>query len=194
MELSIADEPWIMENGCWERINHGPSEAKPIESMYDPNLKRKVMDELVATQSQLPLEVTDPVVRSINYFSSENGKRTLLAGFKRAGRYRAMIQRVLAQEGIPQELIYLAQLESGFSPRAVSWAAAAGMWQFVQFRGREYGLMQTAFTDDRLDPEKATRAAEDEYDAAHRGWAWKVLSARSQHASGSSCFTVARSQ
>ena len=125
----------------------------------DPNLKRKVMDELAATQSQLPLEVTDPVVRSINYFSSEQGKRTLLAGFKRAGRYRSMIQRVLAQEGIPQELIYLAQLESGFSPRVVSWAAAAGMWQFVQFRGREYGLMQTAFTDDRLDPEKATIAA-----------------------------------
>ncbi len=125
----------------------------------DPNLKRKVLDELAATQSQLPLEVTDPVVRSINYFSSEQGKRTLLAGFKRAGRYRSMIQRVLAAEGIPQELIYLAQLESGFSPRVVSWAAAAGMWQFVQFRGREYGLMQTAFTDDRLDPEKATVAA-----------------------------------
>ena len=125
----------------------------------DPNLKRKVMDELAATQSQLPLEVTDPVVRSINYFSSEQGKRTLLAGLKRAGRYRPMIQRVLAQEGIPQELIYLAQLESGFQPRVVSWAAAAGMWQFVQSRGREYGLMQTAFTDDRLDPEKATVAA-----------------------------------
>ena len=125
----------------------------------DPNLKRKVVDELAATQSQLPLEVTDPVVRSINYFSSEQGKKTLLAGFRRAGRYRAMIQRVLAQEGIPQELIYLAQLESGFSPRVVSWASAAGMWQFVQSRGREYGLMQSAYTDDRLDPEKATVAA-----------------------------------
>jgi membrane-bound lytic murein transglycosylase D len=125
----------------------------------DPKLKRKVLDELVATQSQLPLEVTDSVVSYINYFSSEQGKRTLLAGFRRAGRYKSMIQRVLAQEGVPQELIYLAQLESGFSPRVVSWAAAAGMWQFVQFRGREYGLMQTAYTDDRLDPEKATIAA-----------------------------------
>jgi len=125
----------------------------------DPKLKRLVSDELVATQSQLPLEVTDSVVRYINYFSSEQGKRTLLAGLRRAGRYKPMIQRVLAQEGVPQELIYLAQLESGFSPRVVSWAAAAGMWQFMQFRGREYGLMQTAYTDDRLDPEKATVAA-----------------------------------
>ena len=125
----------------------------------DPNLKRKVADELVATQSQLPLEVTDSVIRYINYFSSEQGKRTLLNGFRRAGRYKSMIQRVLAQEGVPQELIYLAQLESAFQPRVVSWASAAGMWQFMQFTGREYGLTQTAYTDDRLDPEKATVAA-----------------------------------
>ena len=145
--------------------DHFVFDSSPVDRILemtfplDPSLKRKVMDELAATQSQLPLEVTDPVVRSINYFSSEQGKRTLLAGFKRAGRYRPMIQRVLAQEGIPQELIYLAQLESGFSPRAVSWASATGMWQFMQFTGRDYGLMQTAYTDDRLDPEKATIAA-----------------------------------
>ncbi|HEY3742760.1 MAG TPA: transglycosylase SLT domain-containing protein [Bryobacteraceae bacterium] len=125
----------------------------------DPKLKSKALDELVATQSQLPLDVTDAVASYINYFSSEQGKKVLLAGFRRAGRYKSMIQRVLAQEGVPQELIYLAQLESGFSPRVVSYAAAAGMWQFMQFRGREYGLAQTAYTDDRLDPEKATVAA-----------------------------------
>lgn len=125
----------------------------------DPRLKNKVLDEVVATQSQLPLEASDSVLRYINYFSSEQGRRVLLAGFRRAGRYKPMIQRVLAQEGVPLELIYLAQLESGFQPRVVSWARCAGMWQFAQFRGREYGLMQTPFTDDRLDPEKATVAA-----------------------------------
>jgi membrane-bound lytic murein transglycosylase D len=70
-----------------------------------------------------------------------------------------MIQRVLQEEGIPQELIHLAQAESGFIPRAVSRKAAGGMWQFVVFRGQQYGLMQTRFTDDRMDPEMATRAA-----------------------------------
>jgi membrane-bound lytic murein transglycosylase D len=70
-----------------------------------------------------------------------------------------MIQKVLAEEGVPQELIYLAQAESGFLPRAVSSAAAGGMWQFIQSRGNQYGLMQTAYSDDRYDPEKATRAA-----------------------------------
>ena len=82
-----------------------------------------------------------------------------LPGFQRAGQYKAMIQRVLAEEGVPQELIYLAQAESGFLPRAVSYAAAGGMWQFIQSRGNQYGLEQTAYSDDRYDPEKATRAA-----------------------------------
>ena len=70
-----------------------------------------------------------------------------------------MIQRVLDEEGVPQELIHLAQAESGFIPRAISRKAAGGMWQFVKFRGNEYGLMQTRYTDDRMDPEMATRAA-----------------------------------
>jgi len=124
----------------------------------DPSLKNKVRDQLQATASQLPLEVNDEVLRYVNFFQSDRGKRTLIAGLKRAGRYRAMILQVLSEEGVPQELIHLAQAESGFLPRALSPAAAAGMWQFVAWRGREYGLNQTAYLDDRLDPEKATRA------------------------------------
>ncbi|MBI4909648.1 MAG: transglycosylase SLT domain-containing protein [Acidobacteria bacterium] len=125
----------------------------------DPGLKTKVKDQVAATASQLPLEENDEVLRYINFFSSERGKRTLIAGLKRAGKYKDMIRRILNEEGVPQEMIYLAQAESGFYPRAVSYRAAVGMWQFVQFRGREYGLNQTPWSDDRLDPEKATRAA-----------------------------------
>jgi len=125
----------------------------------DPNLTPKVQEQLTATQSQLPLQMTDAVLSYINYFSSDRGRRTLLAGLKRSGRYRPLISKILAEEGVPQELIYLAQAESGFLPRAVSHKAAVGMWQFVQWRGRQYGLMQTAYHDDRMDPEKATRSA-----------------------------------
>src|SRR5437764_9724710 len=70
-----------------------------------------------------------------------------------------MIRRIFDQEGVPQELIHLAQAESGFLARAKSRKAAVGMWQFLAWRGREYGLDQTAYSDDRLDPEKATQAA-----------------------------------
>ena len=125
----------------------------------DPNLKPKVKEELQATVSQLPLEENDSVLSYIHYFSTDRGRKTLAAGLKRAGRYRPLIQHILDEEGLPQELIYLAQIESGFLPRAQSYKKAVGMWQFVQFRGREYGLMQNPGTDDRMDPEKATRAA-----------------------------------
>ena len=102
--------------------------------------------------------MNDAVLSYINYFNGR-GHKTIEGGLERAGKYRAMISRILAEEGIPQELIHLAQAESGFLPRAVSRAAAEGMWQFVKFRGNQYGLMQTPYSDDRLDPEKATRAA-----------------------------------
>lgn len=140
-------------------------EKAPIDDLtgltfpIDPRQKTKVRQELEATVSQLPLEVNDAVLGYINYFSSSRGQRTLIAGLRRAGRYRNLISRVLEEEGVPQELMYLAQAESGFMPRAVSRKAATGMWQFVRNRGREYGLGQSAFHDDRLDPEKATRAA-----------------------------------
>ncbi|HYZ83960.1 MAG TPA: transglycosylase SLT domain-containing protein [Bryobacteraceae bacterium] len=125
----------------------------------DPSLKPRVREQLTATKSGIPLVLNDAVLSYINFFQSDRGRATLLAGLRRAGRYRHLIARILEEEGVPQELIYLAQAESGFLPRAVSYKAAVGMWQFIQSRGREYGLMQTSHTDDRLDPEKATRSA-----------------------------------
>jgi membrane-bound lytic murein transglycosylase D len=139
-------------------------EKAPLEDLLqmtfpvDPKLKDKVKEQVQATASQLPLSVNDAVLGYINYFQGR-GRKTLIAGLERAGRYRPMIERILQEEGVPQELIHLAQAESGFFPRAISYKAAAGMWQFMAWRGQEYGLMRTAYTDDRLDPEKATRAS-----------------------------------
>jgi membrane-bound lytic murein transglycosylase D len=70
-----------------------------------------------------------------------------------------MIKKILAEEGLPQELIFLAQAESGFVPRAVSNKLCVGLWQFAKFRGEEYGLTVNSTLDERMDPEKATRAA-----------------------------------
>ena len=139
-------------------------EKAPLEDILqmtfpvDPKLKDKVREQVAATASELPLMVTDPVLGYIHFFDTR-GRKTLLAGIERSGRYRAMIMRILDEEGLPPELIHLAQAESGFMPRAVSYKAAGGMWQFLTWRGREYGLTQTKYTDDRMDPEKATRAA-----------------------------------
>lgn len=124
----------------------------------DPRIKDKVQTEMKTTSSALPLVVNDVVLGYINYFNNR-GHKTIETGLERAGKYRSMISRILSEEGLPPELIHLAQAESGFLPRAVSRASAEGLWQFVKFRGNEYGLKQTPYSDERLDPEKATRAA-----------------------------------
>jgi membrane-bound lytic murein transglycosylase D len=124
----------------------------------DPNLKAKATAELKATHSDLPLMMTDQVAGYINYFTSR-GRGTLEHGLERSGRYRAMIERILKEEGVPQDLIFLAQAESGFHPYAVSRAGARGIWQFMGSRGRAYGLHRDTWVDDRQDPEKSTRAA-----------------------------------
>jgi membrane-bound lytic murein transglycosylase D len=150
--------------GASGAVEEGKFEKAPLEDILemtfpvDPKLKDRVHEQVAATVSQLPLMVNDTVLSYINYFS-KSGHNTIVAATQRSGRFRPMIQRILDEEGVPQELIHLAQAESGFIPRAVSRKAAGGMWQFLTWRGQQYGLMQTAYTDDRMDPEKATRAA-----------------------------------
>jgi peptidoglycan lytic transglycosylase D len=133
-------------------------EANDVTFPVDPNIKAKAAAEVKATHSDLPLVLNDTVAGYINYFSSR-GRGTLESALARSGQYHAMISRVLKEEGVPQDLIYLAQAESGFRPLALSHAGARGMWQFMSSRAKGYGLERTWWVDERQDPEKATRAA-----------------------------------
>lgn len=140
-------------------------DKRPMDDMVemtfsaDPGSRSKLSDLIRSTASQLPLEQQDVVVGAVNFFSSERGRKIIEAGLRRQAKYKPMIERILAEEGVPQELIFLAQAESGYMPRAMSNKLCVGLWQFSKATGREYGLTQTAATDDRMDPEKATRAA-----------------------------------
>ncbi len=153
------------ELGASEPSAEAPADGRPIDDIVDmtfpvdPALRNRVSEQIKATTSQLPLEESDAVISYINYFSSPKGKKTLEAGLRRSGRYKAMIERVLSEEGLPQELIFLAQAESGFVPRALSPKECVGVWQFAKFRAEEYGLQVSPTLDERMDPEKATRAA-----------------------------------
>jgi len=133
-------------------------EANGVTFPVDPKIKAQAEVEVQATRSDLPLMLTDPVAGYINYFSTR-GRGTLEHALIRGGRYQEMIQKILRQEGVPQELIYLAQAESGFHPLAVSRVGARGMWQFMGSRARGYGLQRSWWVDERQDPEKATHAA-----------------------------------
>jgi membrane-bound lytic murein transglycosylase D len=125
----------------------------------DSRLVAKVEQELISVPHDLPLTVNDSVLQYLNFFTTVKGRAIVEHGLGRAGRYNDMIRRVLRQEGVPQDLIYLAQAESAFQPAAVSRAGARGLWQFMPFRGEEYDLDRNYWVDERSDPEKATRAA-----------------------------------
>jgi membrane-bound lytic murein transglycosylase D len=133
-------------------------ETNGIVPAADPNVRAKAQAEMKSTNSDLPLMMTDQVAGYISYFSNR-GRGTFERAFARSGRYHDMMVSILKQEGVPQDLIYLAQAESGFQPTAVSRAGARGIWQFMGSRGRGYGLQHSLWVDDRQDPEKSTRAA-----------------------------------
>jgi len=140
-------------------IDEIPELAVPAAGTMDPKLAATAAVELSAVQHDFPLTVNEYVLTYLNFFQTPRGRAIVETGLRRAGAYRPMIERVLREEGLPQDLIYLAQAESAFIPTAVSHQRAVGMWQFVADRGREYGLQRTWWVDDREDPEKSTRAA-----------------------------------
>jgi membrane-bound lytic murein transglycosylase D len=133
-------------------------ETNGITPSADPNVRAKAQAEIKSTRSDLPLMMTDQVAGYISYFSNR-GRGTFERAFARSGRYHDMMVTILKQEGVPQDLIYLAQAESGFHPLAVSRVGARGIWQFMGSRARGYGLQHSMWVDDRQDPEKSTRAA-----------------------------------
>src|SRR5258707_2681793 len=102
--------------------------------------------------------MTDQVAGYISYFSNR-GRGTFERAFSRSGSYQDMMVAILKEEGVPEDLIYRAQAESGFHPLAVSRVGARGIWQFMGSRARGYGLTHSMYVDDRQDPEKSTRAA-----------------------------------
>ncbi len=132
--------------------------ANEVTFSVDPKVEAQAIAELRTTQSDLPLVINDYVASYINFFSTNGrGRGTIVASLQRAGRYKAMIQKVLKEEGVPQDLLYQAVAESGFKTHAVNpKSGAAGMWQFMPFDG--YGLEKSSWYDERFDPEKATHA------------------------------------
>ena len=125
----------------------------------DPRLRTRAEAELAEVSHDLPLTVNDQVLTFLNYFQTPRGTAIVENGLRRSGRYREMIDRVFREEGLPTDLIHLAQAESAFQPQALSKAGARGLWQFMAYRGSEYGLDRTWWLDERQDPEPATRAA-----------------------------------
>jgi membrane-bound lytic murein transglycosylase D len=139
-------------------------EAAPLDAANEVTfpanaaLTAKVTAELKTTRSDFPLVVNDYVAGFISYFSnSPAGHAHLLRSLERAGKYKDMISKNLRDQGVPQDLIYLAVAESGFQPQALNArSGAGGMWQFMPTGA--YGLARNGWFDERFDPEKSSLA------------------------------------
>jgi membrane-bound lytic murein transglycosylase D len=108
--------------------------------------------------TSIPIVWNHLVQQHIEFYKGR-GRVHLERWIERSGRYFPTLLRILREEGAPEELVYLAMIESGLSPRARSWASAVGMWQFVKGTGKLYGLDATTWYDERREVEKSTRAA-----------------------------------
>jgi membrane-bound lytic murein transglycosylase D len=140
-------------------IDEMPEIGEPVPGSLDPKLAAGAAREIALVPHDLPLTVNEYVLAYLNFFQTPRGRAIVESGLRRAGRYRPMIERVLDEEGLPRDLIYLAQAESAFQPTAASRARCVGIWQFAAWRGHEYGLERNWWIDERQDPEKSTRAA-----------------------------------
>ena len=131
-----------------------------VEDTSADSLLAQIPDVIADTANlSMPLVLNQKVENAIKYFTGKKGRRVYTRWLQRAGKYRPLITKILAEEGVPEELFYLAMIESGFNPVAHSYARAVGMWQFIYGTGKAYGLTRSWWYDDRMDPEKATRAA-----------------------------------
>src|SRR6266540_5878046 len=101
----------------------------------------------------------NPLIQQYINFYQGRGRVTMESGLRRSGQYMRLARQIFSEEGVPVDITWLGQVERAWRPKAVSWAAASGLWQFVSSTGRQFGLRQTAWIDERNSFEQATRAS-----------------------------------
>lgn len=141
---------------------------RPVDAVGDEAATPTVsLDEVApADVPSLPLEMNDRVEYWLQRFLTDQ-RPTFQHYLNRQGRYAALIRERALARGLPTELLYLAMIESGFSPRATSRVAAVGLWQFMGPTAQQYGLRVDEWVDERRDPVKATDAALDYLEWLH---------------------------
>jgi membrane-bound lytic murein transglycosylase D len=155
-------------------------ESAELEEMRQAEEESHVADDAVATSGEgridllpelamdlaqlqaeydIPIEVNEAVVRYVRFFQSRAARAHFAKWLGRSHKYLDVYRRILREEGLPEDTVYLAMIESGFGNFAYSRAAASGPWQFMPATGKHFGLKQDFWVDQRRDPEASARAA-----------------------------------
>jgi membrane-bound lytic murein transglycosylase D len=133
--------------------------AAPITSAEEFDRAKKEVDAAPAGATfDIPVVVNEQVLRAVAFYQFRS-PLAFASALKRSGRYLGLMRGILREEGLPQDLVYVAMVESAFKYQAHSRAAAHGFWQFIDGTGRRYGLHRTRALDERSDVVKSTRAA-----------------------------------
>src|SRR5438067_2086310 len=128
----------------------------PEEQNVDPEDVASL--EVAKNAIDFNFETNATIQQFINYYQGR-GRSTMEAGLRRSGQFMTMARKIFREEGVPEDITWLGQIESAWRPTARSWAAASGLWQFMPGTGTTYGLRQTAWIDERNSFEKATKAS-----------------------------------
>ena len=163
VEVAKAPQPKQAQIG-FRQQGFEPSPLDPLSKLVLTESEKQVSDSQLATledaKNALDFKITvNPLIQQfINYYQGR-GRRDMEAGLRRSGRFMKLARETFRQEGVPEDLAWLGQQESGWGVRAISNVGASGLWQFMPATGRAYGLRQTAWIDERNSIEQATRAS-----------------------------------
>ncbi|HVF90865.1 MAG TPA: transglycosylase SLT domain-containing protein [Blastocatellia bacterium] len=149
------------KDGGFSEQRYEPSPLDKLASLSEADLEEVGTgdEDVAAARFNFQFNPAHPVKQFISYFTKGRGRATMSAGLLRSVRYREMAEDIFKEEGVPTDLVWLAQVESGWNPYAFSSAAAKGIWQFIPATGARFGLAQNYWVDERSSPEKSTRAA-----------------------------------
>lgn len=148
-------------------FKHQKFEPSPLDELSKLVLNEKETEvdpddvadmEIAKNAIDIPIEINPLIQQFINYYQGR-GRSTMESGLRRSGQFMQMARKIFKEEGVPEDITWLGQVESAWRTKALSWAAASGLWQFIPGTGRTYGLRQTAWVDERNSLEKATRAS-----------------------------------
>src|SRR4051812_33853724 len=163
VEVAKVQQPKQVQIG-FRQQGFDPSPLDPLSKLILNEEEKKVSEsdiaELEQAKNALDFNFTlNPLVQQyINYYQGR-GRSTMESGLRRSGRFMKIARETFRREGVPEDITWLGQVESAWSPKARSWAAASGLWQFVSGTGAQYGLRQTAWVDERNGIEKPTAAS-----------------------------------
>jgi membrane-bound lytic murein transglycosylase D len=156
--------PWIMSLSLPHPGPHADASGLPATGLPGPSVAAETIEDLSWLSAlrlpDIPVRWEPPVVRYLEYYKNHpEGRQMVGRWIQHSGKYREAIVRALRDAKMPEDVVWLALVESAFNPEAYSRAGAAGMWQFMPATARIYGLTVNRTVDERLDPERSTQAA-----------------------------------